>query len=86
MSQQPTLLYLSDRNNNFFPCLNLKDGAKAAADQKKEQEEEIDIDLTDPDVEKAALKIQAQFKGFKGRKSKPSQDSKVSACLGKIPN
>ncbi|RTG80311.1 uncharacterized protein DC041_0011200 [Schistosoma bovis] len=27
--------------------------------------EEIDIDLNDPEVQKAALKIQHQFKGFK---------------------
>lgn len=31
-------------------------------------EEEIDIDLTDPQVEKAATKIQASYKGFKTRK------------------
>ena len=34
---------------------------------KKEEEEEVDIDLTDPDVENAALKIQAGFKGMKAR-------------------
>lgn len=36
-------------------------------DEKKEEEEEVDIDLNDPDVEKAAVKIQAGFKGFKAR-------------------
>ncbi|XP_052805347.1 uncharacterized protein LOC128234843 isoform X5 [Mya arenaria] len=34
---------------------------------KQEEEEEVDIDLNDPDVEKAAVKIQAGFKGFKAR-------------------
>merc|ERR1712032_818192 len=33
-----------------------------------EEEEVIDIDLTDPDVEAAATKIQAGFKGHKTRK------------------
>ena len=35
---------------------------------KSEPEEEIDIDLNDPEVEKAALKIQAGFKGFRNKK------------------
>ena len=35
-----------------------------------QEEEEIDIDLTDPEVEKAAVKIQASFKGFKTRKNR----------------
>ncbi|XP_077862134.1 twitchin-like [Saccoglossus kowalevskii] len=38
------------------------------APPKPAEEEEIDIDLDDPETEKAALKIQAQFKGFKARK------------------
>jgi hypothetical protein len=36
--------------------------------EKVEETEEIDIDLNDPDVEKAAIKIQASFKGFQSRK------------------
>ena len=45
----------------------LKD-TEAAVGATKEEEEEIDIDLTDPDVEAAALKIQESYKGFKKRK------------------
>jgi hypothetical protein len=37
------------------------------------QEVEIDIDLNDPEVEKAAVKIQASFKGFKHRKEKKDE-------------
>ena len=36
--------------------------------KKQEEEEEIDIDLDDPATEKAALKIQAGFRGYKTRK------------------
>ncbi|XP_075214006.1 uncharacterized protein LOC142320205 [Lycorma delicatula] len=34
----------------------------------KQEEEELDIDLTDPDLHKAATKIQASFRGHKVRK------------------
>ena len=43
-------------------------------------EEEVDIDLTDPDVEAAAVKIQAGFKGFKTRQElKTKQEGSTQA-------
>ncbi|XP_062608758.1 abnormal spindle-like microcephaly-associated protein homolog isoform X5 [Saccostrea cucullata] len=43
---------------------------------KPESEEEVDIDLTDPEVEKAAIKIQAGFSRFKKAKKPPTKDQK----------
>lgn len=40
---------------------------------EQESEEVIDIDLNDPEVEKAALKIQAGFKGFRKAKKATTQ-------------
>ena len=51
----------------------VNDSNEAVGDQK--DEEEIDIDLDDPDVEKAATKIQAGFKGYKTRKGMKESDS-----------
>uniref|UniRef100_A0A8C4TZM4 Purkinje cell protein 4 like 1 n=1 Tax=Falco tinnunculus TaxID=100819 RepID=A0A8C4TZM4_FALTI len=42
-------------------------GAAKAGDPKKE-EEEIDIDLSAPETEKAALAIQGKFRRFQKRK------------------
>ena len=42
--------------------------AGAAAAAADDSGETIDIDLNDPDVEKAATKIQATFKGYKQRR------------------
>ena len=38
------------------------------ATEDEKQEEEIDIDLNDPNVDAAATKIQAGFRGHKARK------------------
>lgn len=42
----------------------------------QDAEEELDIDLTDPDLHKAATKIQASFRGHKVRKEEPTADEK----------
>ncbi|XP_041373827.1 nipped-B-like protein B [Gigantopelta aegis] len=44
-------------------------------DEKKEKSEEIDLDLNDPDLASAALKLQAGFRGrFKNRVKKPVKE------------
>merc|ERR1711874_343865 len=44
-----------------------EDRIEDGEEEKVREEEIIDIDLTDPDVEHAATKIQAGFKGMKAR-------------------
>lgn len=41
--------------------------SKQEKEEEKKADEEVDIDLKDPEVEKAALKIQAGFKGMQAR-------------------
>ena len=47
--------------------------AEPSADADKGGEEEIDIDLDDPEVAQAATKIQASFRGHKTRKEMSSK-------------
>ncbi|KAM7336486.1 hypothetical protein ACRRTK_004979 [Alexandromys fortis] len=45
---------------------------KAGSIKKAEEEEEIDIDLTAPETEKAALAIQGKFRQFQKKKKDSS--------------
>ncbi|XP_033621858.1 Purkinje cell protein 4-like protein 1, partial [Fukomys damarensis] len=70
--------------SDFSPQLNTKtspatnqasspeEKGKAGNSKKAEEEEEIDIDLTAPETEKAALAIQGKFRRFQKRKKDPS--------------
>ncbi|XP_019488686.1 PREDICTED: Purkinje cell protein 4-like protein 1 isoform X2 [Hipposideros armiger] len=45
---------------------------KASSAKKAEEDEEVDIDLTAPETEKAALAIQGKFRRFQKRKKDAS--------------
>nr|CAI5824433.1 unnamed protein product [Callosobruchus analis] len=45
----------------------------------KSNEEELDIDLTDPDLNKAAVKIQASFRGHMVRKENEEEHEQNAA-------
>lgn len=47
-----------------------------AKEEGVKEEEEVDIDLNDPEVEKAPTKIQAGFKGYKTRKEMQKEEEK----------
>ncbi|XP_030871816.1 Purkinje cell protein 4-like protein 1 isoform X1 [Gorilla gorilla gorilla] len=63
-------------NTKTSPATNQAAGqeekGKAGNVKKAEEEEEIDIDLTAPETEKAALAIQGKFRRFQKRKKDPS--------------
>ncbi|KAG5897433.1 hypothetical protein JTB14_032121 [Gonioctena quinquepunctata] len=50
-----------------------KKGDESGSSQEKNAEEELDIDLTDPDLNNAALKIQASFRGHMVRKENEAE-------------
>ena len=67
---------LSEQNAAIVPETETEtEETPAEVEDQPPQEEEIDIDLSDPQVEEAAVKIQASFKGYKARKD--IQDMKV---------
>ncbi|XP_047561103.1 Purkinje cell protein 4-like protein 1 isoform X2 [Lutra lutra] len=62
-------------NTKTSPATNQAPGPEEkgkAGNAKKAEEEEIDIDLTAPETEKAALAIQGKFRRFQKRKKDPS--------------
>lgn len=67
---------MSELSTKAAPATNQAPGpdekGKAGATKKVEEEEEIDIDLTAPETEKAALAIQGKFRKFQKRKQEPS--------------
>nr|XP_023496082.1 Purkinje cell protein 4-like protein 1 [Equus caballus] len=67
---------MSELNTKTSPATNQAPGpeekGKAGNAKKAEEEEEIDIDLTAPETEKAALAIQGKFRRFQKRKKDPS--------------
>ncbi|XP_066227415.1 Purkinje cell protein 4-like protein 1 isoform X1 [Saccopteryx leptura] len=71
-----SLLGLPELNTKTSPATNQAPGpeekGKAGNAKKAEEEEEIDIDLTAPETEKAALAIQGKFRRFQKRKKDPS--------------
>jgi len=54
-----------------LPCF------KITAAQPQPVEEVVDIDLADPEVQKAAMFIQSGFKGFKAKKFAAAKVAKV---------
>ena len=50
---------------------------ETATEEDEKPEEEIDIDLNDPNVDAAATKIQAGFRGHKARKEIKEQKVKL---------
>ena len=70
---QPTLEEVTvSQGKSFlldFEPLLVQGGGGHVDEAVVEEEEEVDIDLTDPALEAAATKIQSVFKGFRARKS-----------------
>merc|ERR1712025_1224231 len=54
--------------------------------EKKTTEDVVDIDLNDPDVEQAATKIQAGFKGMKARKEVDAMKDKHNQLENELKN
>lgn len=69
----------SAQNQDGATIMNTKDDSPAPND-------EIDIDLDDADVEKAAVKIQAGFKGMKARQEVRVMKVRLLCCqINSVP-
>ena len=65
-----------------FPIYVLDLYREGSEKAKSTTSEDVDIDLNDPEVADAAVKIQAGFKGYKARKE--VKDRKVRSRTGTI--
>lgn len=78
----PALFVLSKLSINYALSETGKDDAKKGEKMEKLQKgEEVDIDLTDPDVQAAATKIQASFRGHKAREDVKKQKDEEAAAV-----
>ncbi|XP_075259717.1 uncharacterized protein LOC142351531 [Convolutriloba macropyga] len=77
------LLSLFDKlNPQNNPEMSASESDAKAATAQQEEEEEVDIDLNDPEVEKAAIKIQAGFGRFKKSKATSGSTEQAKADGG----
>ena len=81
-SVAPALFVLSKLSINYALSETGKDDAKKGEKMEKLQKgEEVDIDLTDPDAQAAATKIQASFRGHKAREDVKKQKDEEAAAV-----
>lgn len=73
---------LSTSLASFVMYLPLSDqGSETSRSEESENKDKIDIDLNDPDMTKAATKIQASFKGHQVRKEMRDQQVRTAPTV-----